>query len=139
MKAATDTYFLRTLAIVLSTHVAAFVVFHLNIGLIFDMRFVRLILAYNWPMAIHTAIDFSTLYLPVAVFLRMAFSKRYNVPLLLVMAGGTLYYASKWHYPILTAFLFTIGQFEMHGEFVIRNIPGLDQYPEFQSMEMSTE
>ncbi|MCT4555241.1 MAG: hypothetical protein N4A53_11170 [Pelagimonas sp.] len=133
MKAATDTYFLRTLAIVLSTHVAAFVVFHLNIGLIFDMRFVRLIRAYDWPRDIYTIIHFLALYTPVAIFLRMVFSKRYNVPLLLVMAGGTLYYAYKWHYPILTAFLFTIGQFEMHGEFVIRNMPGLDQYPEFQS------
>ena len=139
MKAAAHKHFLLTLTLVLSTHVAAFVVFHLNVGLIFDMRFVRLVLAHDWPMLVHNIIDILALYLPAVFFVWMLFTKRYNAPLLLIMAGGTLYYAYKWHYPILTAFLFTIGQFETHGAFVIGNMPGLDQYPEFQSMEMSME
>ena len=131
--------FLQTLLIVLAVHVTAFVIFHLNVGLIFDMWFVRLILAYEWPRSVYAVTHFLALYLPVAVFVWMAFSKRHNIPLLLTMIVITGYYAYRWHYPILTSFLFEIGQFETHGEFVMGNMPGLDQYPEFQSMEMSME
>lgn len=125
---------LPTLKIVLSVHVFAFIVFHLNVGLIFDMRFVRLMLAYEWPTVTYRIMHFSALYLPAATFIWMIFTKRYSLLLLLVMTAVTVYYASKWHYPILTSFLFTIDQFETHGDFVIGRIPGLEQYPEFQSM-----
>lgn len=131
--------FLQTLLIVLAVHVTAFVIYHLTVGLIFDIRFVHMRLEHEWLGTVHTTLHLLALYAPIGVFVWMALTKRYNILLLLVMGAATVYCADRRLYPLMTAFLVEIGQFETQGEFIMGNIPGLDQYPEFQSIEMSME
>lgn len=131
--------FLQTLLIVLAVHVTAFVLFHLHAGLLFDIRFVHLRLEHRWLGTIVATMNFLALYAPIGIFAWMAFTKRYNIPLLLLMVVVTMYCSDRRLYPVMTSFLVEIGQFETQGNFIMGNIPGLDQYPEFQSMEMSME
>jgi nicotinamide riboside transporter PnuC len=131
--------FLQTLLIVLAVHVAAFVIYHLHAGLLFNIRFVHLRLEHEWLGTIVATMYFLALYAPIGVFAWMALTKRYNIPLLLLVTVVTMYCSDRRLYPVITAFLVEIGQFETQGEFIMSNIPGLDQYPEFQSMEMSME
>lgn len=127
------------LTTMLSIQMVAFVVFHLSAGLIFEIEFVTLILAYEWPRYIYTGTHLFALYLPILIFLCMLFRSSFSKPMLLVMIMGTFYYAYRWHYPILTAFLFEIGQFDMHGIFVMENMPSISEYPELQSISTVTE
>lgn len=131
--------FLQTLLIVLAVHVTAFVLYHLSVRFIFDMRFVHIRLEHEWLGTVYTTLHLLALYAPIGVFVWMAFTKRYNIPLLLLVTVVTMYCSNHRLYPLMTAFLVEIGQFETQGEFIMGNIPGLDQYPGFQSMEMSME
>lgn len=139
MQTAPKTHLLSGLTTMLSVQVAAFVVFHLSAGLIFQVEFVRLILAYEWPRYIYTGSHLLALYIPTLIFLRMLAQSRFSKPLLLLMIVGTSYYAYRWHYPILTAFLFEIGQFDRHGIFVFENMPDMPEYPGAQSTSTVTE
>lgn len=131
METAARNTFLQTSLIVLAVHVTAFVIYYLHVGLLFDIRFVHLRLEHEWLGTIVAIMNFLALYAPIGVFAWMAFTKRYNIPLLLVMGVITLYCSDRRLYPLMTAFLVKIGQFETQGEFIMGNIPGLDQYPEF--------
>lgn len=120
---------LRTLTTLLSIQVAAFLLYHLNFALIFDIRFVRLMRVHDWLGVAHTILLFAALYVPVAAMVWMVFRGGHARGLALAMAGVTLWSAASLYYPLLTGVLHLIGQFDSAAMFAFENMPPLSEYP----------
>lgn len=118
-----------SLQVALSIQVAAFVVFHLSMALVFEIEWVKLVLLHDWLGLLNWFVKLAALYVPVAVFIWMMFRPQYSKLFFALMAAGTLYSAYYWQYPVLTGFLFSLEQFERYPDFLFGNMPGIDQYP----------
>ncbi len=122
--------FWNDLSVLLAIQVGAFLVFHLNLALLFDVDFNNLMRAHEWPRTISISVHLAAQYAPIAIFLGLVFRGEINRVLSLAMAVSTFYYAYFWAYPLLTAFLFEIGQMEKFGEFFFDRLPLPSEYPE---------
>ena len=113
----------------LTIQVAAFVVFHLSMALVFEIEWVKLTLDHRWLGTVNWLLKDATLYVPVALFIWLIFKPRYSKPLLALMAAVTLYCAYYFSYPVLTGFLYALGQIDRWPTFLFDHMPGIDQYP----------
>lgn len=129
MQTAPKTHLLSGLTTMISIQVAAFVVFHLSMALVFEIEWVKLVLLYDWLGLLNWLVKLAALYVPVAVFIWMMFYPRYSKLFFALMAVGTLYSAYYLQYPALTGFLFFLEQFARYPDFLFGNMPGIDQYP----------
>lgn len=129
MRPAPSRSILRTLTTLLSIQVAAFLLFHLNFALIFDIRFIRIMQIHDWLGVAHSILLFATLYVPVAAMVWMIFRGGHARGLVLAMAGVTLWSAASLYYPLLTGVLHLIGQFDRAAVFAFESMPPLSDYP----------
>lgn len=120
---------LQTLAVILSVHVAAFVIFHLCHALVFDIRFVRLQLEHRWIGDIIVTTSQTIRYLPSLLFLWMIFKTPHHRGLLALMALVALYSGHYYSYPLLTGFLYSIDQIDWYPTFLFDRMPGIAEYP----------
>lgn len=111
------------LTTMLSIQVAAFVVFHLCLALVFEIEWVKLTLDHDWLRTVNWVLKDMALYAPVALFIWLGFKSRYCKPLLAVMAAVTFYSAYYFSYPVLTGFLHGLGQFDRWPTFLFANMP----------------
>lgn len=91
MQSAPKTPLFSGLTAMISIQVAAFVVFHLSMALVFEIEWVKLTLDHDWLRTVNWLLRDMTLYAPVAMFVWLGFKSRYSKPLVALMAAGTLY------------------------------------------------
>lgn len=114
---------------ILILQIGAFMVYHLSLALVFDIRWVTLGLEHRFLVAINWCVEVTALHGPALVLVWIALRNlKYVVPILAV-AGATAYSAYYWSYPVLTGFLYGLGQFDRFPEFLFSHVPGIDQYP----------
>lgn len=121
--------FLQTLTVILSVHVIAFVIFHLCHALIFDIRFVRIQLEHRWVGDVIVTTSQTVRYIPSLIFIWMIFKTAYHRGLLAIMALAALYSGHYYSYPLLTGFLYSIGQMDRYPTFLFDRMPGIEEYP----------
>lgn len=129
MQATHDTNRVSSILLLLITQVGAFVLFHLSMALVFEIEWVTLTLKFDLLGTLNWLVRMAALYVPIVVLVWGAFRLRHQTVLLLVMAIGTAYSAYSWHYPMLTGFLYLLGQFDRFPEFLFGNMPGIELYP----------
>lgn len=129
MQIAPKVHLFSGLTTMLSIQVAAFVVFHLSMALVFEIEWVKLTLDHRWLGTVNWLLKDATLYVPVALFIWLIFKSRYSKPLLALMVAVTLYSAYYFSYPVLTGFLYALGQIDRWPTFLFDHMPGIDQYP----------
>jgi len=129
MQSAPKTHLFSGLTTIISIQVAAFFVFHLSMALVFEIEWVKLTLDHRWLGTTNWLLKDATLYVPVALFVWLIFKSRYSKPLVALMAAVTLYSAYYFSYPVLTGFLYSLGQIDRWPTFLFDHMPGIDQYP----------
>jgi len=129
MEQAAPKRLLSTLMLIAAIQLIAFAVFHISIGLIFSTTWVSLAQSYDWLRIANHFIYQGALYLPMLIFALMMLRPGHARNLLAVTALGTLYSAYVWQYPMITGFLYSLGQFDSFPSYMLANMPGIDQYP----------
>lgn len=110
----------------LTVQVAGFVLYHLNQGILFSVTFERAILEHQWIGSYVATFGSGTwLFGPCAVFLWWAYRADRNRPLALGFAGITFYCAYYLQYPVLTSFLYQLGQMKRFSLWMMDNMPSL--------------
>lgn len=108
----------------ITVQVAGFVFFHLNQEIIFNAAFQRAILGKVWiGNAIASFGSWTWLFGPGVIILWWAYTADSNRLLALVFAGVTFYCAYYLQYPVLTSFLYMLGQIERFPLWMMNNIP----------------
>lgn len=129
MQVSQDANQVSSISLLLFVQVGAFVVFHLSMALVFEIEWVKLTLKYDLLATLNWLVEMAALYVPIFVLVWGAFRIQKHIALLLVAAIGTAYSAYYWQYPMMTGFLYLLGQFDRFPEFLFGNMPGIDQYP----------
>lgn len=130
MKPCPDNKRISDLPVLLSVQLAAFTLFHLSQGLFFQIEFVRIVLVHEWvgkALILLGRVVF--LYGPVIFFAWLIIWPGRNKVLLLGFIAITFYSAYFLHYPVVTGFLYLLGQFDSFPEFWFNNIPSISEYP----------
>ncbi len=117
--------FFNDLSVLLAIQVGAFVLFHLNLGLLFDPTFSRLIAAYDWPYLLYYIFDKAILLLPSLASIWIWSLMRRRAWLFVGICLASLLSAIFWHYPLITGVLFALGHIDPHGRFLVENLPSL--------------
>lgn len=108
----------------LTVQVAGFVLYHLNQEIIFNAAFQRAILGKVWiGNAVATFGSWTWLFGPGLIFLWWAYRADKNRPLALGFAGVTFYCAYYLQYPVLTSFLYELGQIKRFPLWMMDNLP----------------
>ena len=104
--------------------VAGFVLYHLNQQILFTPSFQRAIYELEWiGSCIATFGSWTWLFGPGFVFLWWSYKGVCNRPLALGFAGVTFYCAYSLQYPVLTSFLYSLGQIEQFPLWMFGNMP----------------
>jgi hypothetical protein len=129
MQASGDTNQISSISLLLIVQVGAFVVFHFSMALVFELEWVKLTLKFDLLATLNWLVRMASLYVPIFVLAWGAFHIQGHRALLLATAIGTIFSAYYWQYPMMTGFLYLLGQFDRFPEFLFGNMPGIDQYP----------
>lgn len=123
MQSVSKTHLFSGLTTMISIQVAAFIVFHLSMALVFENNWVKLTFDYRWLGTANWLLKDATLYAPVVVFVWLIFKSRYSKLLLACMAAVTLYSAYYFSYPVLTGFLYALDQIDRWPAFLFDHMP----------------
>lgn len=129
MQVSQDANQVSSISLLLFVQVGAFVVFHLSMALVFEIEWVKLTLKFDLLATLNWLLKMASLYVPIFILAWGAFRVRKHRTLFLAAAIGTTYSAYYWQYPMMTGFLYLLGQFDRFPEFLFENMPGIDQYP----------
>lgn len=110
----------------LTVQVAGFVLYHLNQEILFSVTFERAILEHQWiGNAVATFGSWTWLFGPGVIILWWAYRADRNRLLALGFSGVTFYCAYYLQYPVLTSFLYQLGQIERFPLWMMDNVPSL--------------
>ena len=107
----------------ITVQVAGFVLYHLNQEILFNAAFQRLTLENQWiGSCIATFGSWTWLFGPGIIILWWAYKGACSRPMALGFAGVTFYCAYSLQYPVLTSFLYQLGQIDRFSLWMIENV-----------------